>query len=351
MKLSAYNPLMQAANVRCAADVKNWEIGQGLGQQGDLVLVETLQGASSFQLVDRYGNELNSAFPSFILAVLGNRDSSTHVSGVIPRGGLPIRKGIILDWIGGMSGIIGKCLETKDSAGLLNVEISSRVKAVGLVKKNGRVINILDFALRPTSKKLKIPVLFFAATSAEAGKTTLMGKAIEMLSAKGKRVAAIKTSGTGGILDCKAYREAGAAITADQVDCGLITTYIDKSVFKKHIINAYLHAQDLGAEIIVAEMGGDILWGNSPELLQMVQIASNVKGLFVINNDPLALLGMEVFLRKTSKEYPVYYFSSPFRNYLGMKRRARKISHIELYDVNDKQKIRSILNQLLLKTG
>src|SRR4030095_318371 len=184
MKLFVYRPLIQTANVRCLIDGNKWAVGNGLGQEGDLVLVETIQTAPSFQLMDQSGKELKSVFPSFILAVLGNRDSSTHVSGGIPYGGLQIRKGKMLDWIGGMSGIIGKCSETKESAGLFNVEISAKVKAVGLVKEKNRVINIKDVALKPKSKKLRVPIIFIAATSAEAGKTTLMCKVLQMLSSK-----------------------------------------------------------------------------------------------------------------------------------------------------------------------
>jgi hypothetical protein len=347
-RISDYAPYIQTANIRGKLEGYSITIGEGIGKEGDIVLTQMLSNQESQEVIDYEHKVLLLQSPSKILGVLGNRESSTHVNGGITKEGILIKKNSAIDWIGGKSGIIGRTYREGEKNKFLEVENSCNLMAIGLLQKDGENLNINEFAIKVKATKLSTPIIFIAATSAEAGKTVLTCKIIEILAGKGKKVAAIKTTGSGGVMDCIQYRKAGAAIVLDQVDCGLITTYTGVDKFKKYIINAYLYAQERKADVIVAEMGGDLIWANNPTLLTMDQIIKNLKGLLVINNDALSLLGTQHFINNhLNGNLPLYYFASPFRNFFGMEKRVSKIAQTPLYDPNNIEMIDTLLNQLI----
>jgi hypothetical protein len=350
LNLTEYMPYIQTANIRGMLECDSISIGEGIGKEGDIVLTQILPYQEIQEVIDHKNHIHLLDNLSKVLGVLGNRESSTHVNGGIGKEGLFIKRNSCIDWIGGRSGIIGNNYKSSTPNSFIEVENPCKLMAIGLLQINGKNLNIEDFAIKPISKKLNTPVIFVGATSAEAGKTVLTCKIIKSLSAKGKKVAAIKTTGSGGVMDCIQYKEAGAFIVLDQVDCGLITTYTNEDKFRKNIINGYLYAQDMNADIIVAEMGGDIIWANNPTLLQMNEIIKNMMGLIIINNDALSLLGIQKYFQEQNKNnLPLYYFASPFRNYYGMEKRAKKLTNTKLYDPNNIKMIDELINNLIKK--
>jgi hypothetical protein len=192
-----------------------------------------------------------------------------------------------------------------------------------LIYRNNKKLNIAELISTPQSKIVQTPILLIGASSAEAGKTTLATKLIKHLCQKGIKVAAIKVTGTGGIMDSQKHQEAGAFWTADQVEAGLITTYTSPEKFKHQIPNLFLLAQDQEPDLIVAELGGDIIWANNPSLFSISELMRHVIDFWVIANDMLSGLGIKHFLQS----YPTLYqkltlFASPFRNFEGMRKRA-----------------------------
>lgn len=173
-----------------------------------------------------------------------------------------------------------------------------------------------------------------AATSAEAGKTVLTSKLISRLS-QNHRVAAIKTTGTGSIEDSLVHREAGASLLYDQVDAGLITTYTHSSTFSSLILRVFLQAQEDKADIIVAELGGDIVWANNPVLLEIPAIMNNLLRLYVISNDAFSCLGVNGYLRERVPAEKLCHVASPFRNYFGLLKRMAVFNIAPLLDSND----------------
>ena len=160
------------------------------------------------------------------------------------------------------------------------------------------------------------------------GKTTLTKRVIGALRTAGKRVAAIKTVGTGGVKDTADHIEAGAEICLDQVDAGLITTYCSVEQFLSRSLRSFYAAESAGVDVIVAEVGGDICWANAPAFLGMDEVVRNLAAVLLMTNNALDALGACRFLAEKCPSVPLSrlcIFSSPFRNVLGMQRRAEAL--------------------------
>jgi hypothetical protein len=336
--LSDFSSILQSVNIRKPVDVNNYFIGGGIGKEGDVVLVQTLATEKPFSILGISGETFSSEKHNYILAVLGNRHSSTHANGGIPKKGLTIIPNQKIDWLGGASGVVGICEETT-TLSTNTIEGAFKIKLIGLVKNDTGNLNIMEFSIRPVQKKLKLPVILISGTSAEAGKTTLMKNVLSFLSEHTK-IAALKITGTGGMLDCNVYKNAGAHFTADQVDCGLITTYTQPKHFEDHIQKAFLAAQESGCQLILAELGGDLPGANNPALLKAKFLIDHIHSLIVINNDAMSIMGSQAFLKKIDFKKKVFHFSSPFRNYVGMKSRANYLEPCSLHNILDAEHIR-----------
>lgn len=226
------SPFLPSTNIRKRLPMGDLSIKEGLGQEGDVIIGTVWPKEKSLCVYDHERREYWFSEPTLVMGVLGNRESSTHCNGGVPQGGLPVTQGLPLHWIALESAIVGVLFHETTSNQTLAVERSIGFSALGLLyHKDTTVFNIRELAVNPSpTLQLTIPVIMVAATSAESGKTVLTGKLISRLS-KSLRVAAIKTTGTGSIEDSLVHRQAGASLTYDQVDAGLITTYTHPSLF------------------------------------------------------------------------------------------------------------------------
>lgn len=330
-RLADMGPFLTAANVRVP-----WrELGEpltvspGVGQQGDLVLGE-LQASPErpARVYTQTGTTHDLTAPARVLAVLGNRESSTHVNGGVPPQGLPVGTGgAALAWLAGESGLVGAVFADGPGANP-NAEQALPFRALGLVCRGGTPLNVASVRPAPAGTALRVPVIGVAATSAEAGKTTLCEKLIRALSERGLKVGAVKATGTGGTADSRRHRAAGALIATDQVDGGLISTYVPEALFRAHALNPLLLAQQAGAEVLVVELGGDLPSANNPALLQLLEEAGALRHLLVLCNDSLAALGVQAWLRASVPGLGASRLSlvaSPFRNLRGFEQRAAQL--------------------------
>jgi hypothetical protein len=349
--LDHYAPYLIAANVRPRFDPGGLSVGEGTGLPGDLVLGEVCpRDGDSITVLDQQLGPHVVESPTRVVAPLGTRESSTHVNGGIPEGGLDVSFGRDAHWLAGESGLVGLLMAEGQPASGRGIETSVPFHCIGLLQHVGRRnANIDDWAIRPDTGRLSVPMLAVGATSAEAGKTVLTQKVIRTLVDRGLRTAAIKVTGTGGTVDSSLHREAGAHVVLDQVDGGLITTYGDAGVFRERIVRPFRYAQDLGAEVIVAELGGDLVWANNPTFLAMPEMVDRMITLMVVNNDALSCLGIVRYLDERLR-FPmdrVCLFSSPFRNHTGQLKRMPALGIGRLYDPNDRGQVEDIVNGVL----
>ncbi len=347
--LASLEPYLISANVRKRFDPLGLVVGSGLGQPGDLVLGDVMPKTGETTIV--YDQDILAhrvAAPRRVIATLGIRESTTHVNGGLPEQGLEVREGTDAHWLAGESGLVG-LLEFEGTPNRsVDVETSVGFRCMGLLQyADGRNVNIEHFALAPRCDHLSTPILCIGATAAEMGKTVLTGKVIRHLVSRGLRAAAIKVTGTGGTKDSQEHLAAGASFVFDQVDGGLITTYTEPANFQRCIVRSFRSAQDQRPDLIVAELGGDLIWANNPTFLNMAEMRDNIRLLAVLTSEALSCIGISHYLEQ-SLHFPmsrVRLFSSPFRNYFGMQKRLAMLGTARLYDANDMAHIGSVVDE------
>ena len=328
-----------AANVRAHPLPAELRIIPGTGREGDFLVGRVLPIAGQpITVLDQQRQLHHVTAPRDVVAVLGTRDSSTHVCAVVPAQGLPVVRGHQLHWVGGPSGIIGRLVRDNDTNTSLEPEHSASFECFGLLADaRGHVLNVRDFAVRPVATQLTKPLILIGATSSEAGKTVLTGKVIRNLADSGLRVGAIKATGTGGGLDGVHYRECGAAEVLDQVDAGLIATHLSAEDVKQRIVRVFHGMEDLGVDVVVAELGGDLVSANNPAFFELEELTRQARLMVVIANDALAALGVSRFAAEQLKfsAERIRYVTSPFRNHDGMRRRFARVGIPDPLDPND----------------
>jgi hypothetical protein len=334
--LASLGPFLVTANVRGALDAGRCRVGSGLGRVGDLVIGEVLpEDGRSARILDQDWAVHECRSPVRVVAVLGPRDSSTHVCATIPPEGLSIEKGSMMHWVAGESGIVG-CLEREaPAASVHRPESALPFRCDGLLFRGDvHPVNVRDFAVKPSQDRPSRPVVLVGATSSEAGKTVLAGELIRRLTAAGIRVGAIKATGTGGVLDSLSHRQAGAVSVLDNVDAGLISTHCDPGEFRERIPLVFRAMSGGEVDLIVAELGGDLLSANNQTLFDLPEIVERALLLMVLSNDALAAAGVETVnaARLGFPKSRVRHFTSPFRNHAGMRRRMAAAGIRQCYD-------------------
>lgn len=349
--IDSLRPFLIAANVRGEFDSCQYSVGPGIGQVGDLVLgCVTPRSGQQIVILDQTRTAHTIAESQRALAVLGPRDSSTHVCAMIPSGGLQVNNNTVLHWVAGESGIVG-CLEREPPVNSIHsAESAVDFLCDGLVlNPQRRSVNIREFAVKPQDRRVSTPIVLVAATSSESGKTVFAGRLIRRLSDAGVRVGALKVTGTGGVLDSLHHERSGAVAVLDSVDAGLITTYCDVDEFRRRIPLIFRQIESLGVDVIVAELGGDILSANNPEVFRIEELMENSLLLLVISNDALAAAGVNV-VNETRLGFPMTrmrHFTSPFRNHAGMARRMASAGIPDCHDTGSPDDLACIVGQII----
>ncbi|MDZ4730039.1 MAG: molybdopterin-guanine dinucleotide biosynthesis protein MobB [Xanthomonadales bacterium] len=342
------------ANVRAKPFPEDSTIAPGLGQEGDLIYGWVQASvAAPLRLLNQSLEILHIDSAQPVIAVLGSRDSSTHVCAEIPAGGINVNTEARLHWVGGESGLVGCLLSDNESNSALRPEHSAGFVCGGLIQDaSGTNRNVEDFArqsVQPATADMKIPPgLIIAASSSEAGKTVLCSKLIQKLTARGLRVGAIKATGTGGGLDGVQYRQHGAVAVLDQIDAGLITTHGSAELLQQRIPRIYQRMAAAEVDLLITELGGDLVSANNPAFFTLEEIIHSVGLMIVIANDALAAHGIEQFCRN-SLGFPtgrIRFMTSPFRNHDGMSRRFKKVGINRTYDPNNQADLDSLVAEV-----
>lgn len=118
-------------------------------------------------------------------------------------------------------GIAGAIVSRND-----RIAPGTRLAVLGrLADADGVVINVDRYALPPVAPGRPALVIGVVGTGMNAGKTTACAAMVNGFSRLGRRVAAIKVTGTGSFGDVFEYEAAGAARVLDFTDAGMASTY------------------------------------------------------------------------------------------------------------------------------
>lgn len=344
-KLKDFNIKVISSNIReknvLTADLG---VGEGMGQEGDIVLLKVLSNEGAYTEVQNQDGWLVRLFKGdYFISVLGNRESSTFLVGGIPEEGIEIKSGLRLSTLSGAA-IIGQCYNVPEY--MENKALS--VEVIGLVQKNGKNINIKDSAPQWINSLPSTPLqIVILGTSSETGKTILSTRLIDLFQKKYNfKVASAKVSGTGFLKDILKHRNAGAAPGLDFVDIGLISTYTKPEKYLPAIKTLLAEISKNNPDILVIESGGDIIWANVPTYLQDYEITKNIAAFIVAPNDILGVIGVLHFLEKWELTKIPVFVSMPLRNNLGSKLRLKKLTGINGFDINNDQDCEDLVAQL-----
>lgn len=295
MKLSA-TAAVQATTVRADLRGLDCDITAGVGGEGDVVVARVIDPGGITGLIDWKENKHPVAAGTVFLGVLANRDSTTHASGVVPATGVPIDHGTRLDWLGGQSGLLGRMTWSPAVGNQLSSQASGSVEAIGLATVAGRPLNISQLTRPATPRTACAPLLVVCGSAAEVGKTTTTCGIIRLLAHEmSMRVVAIKPTGSGGIADSIAHRRAGAALTYDLVDSGLPSSYTSAARYAAHIGRCLDYADERPSDLVICELGGDVIWGNNDTFLQLPALVGRIAGILCIAGDATGALGVDAF--------------------------------------------------------
>lgn len=333
-----------ASNARSSiSDHDTYDVDDGIAQEGDLVLVEAVGDSGAYNEIENIqGRSMKIFDGQKFIGVIGNRESSKNIVGGVPNEGIKISMNTELSLLTN-GGIIGECYDSPSYLGN-----TLKVKCLGLLEKNGKKINTIEkLDNYPVSIKNSPPIILVSGTATDAGKTTLSTKLISTLSKKGVKVGSLKLAGTGCLEDILLHKDAGANYSLDFPDVGLPSTYTSSENYKKGIRVLIEKMKNEDPDIIVAELGGDIIWANIPTLFQMKDIMNYVIGIALISSDAISTIAAYDFLQKWEVDKKIFIFNSPFKNLLASRKRIDFYLNVNSYDSNNYTDINKVLNEIL----
>jgi len=229
------------------------------------------------------------------IGVIGSRKSGTSVFGEVPQ--YQLEKGNALQLLS-IGGIVGKCIcpgNTQTNGKPTELTIKGFIKG-----DNDNIANMADY--KPSlvvfdSQVQQAETIFVFGTSAEVGKTTLVKSIIRNLKNlyPNKKICGIKIVGTGRLADITGYLYAGADLCLDYTDAGIPSTYdIPPDRFDDIFIELYDYAKAT-SDVIILEVGGDLLEGNADRVIRFSQSIPNSKSFLMCNDAMGAAMGAQIF--------------------------------------------------------
>lgn len=315
---------------------------EGIGQAGDLVLTRVVSIGAYPRVENVQGREVLLRVGDEVVGVLGERHSTTSIYGGLPAGGLKVVPGAPVDLMA-VGGVIGIAASSPRSLGT-----ATGLQAVGLVTADGRAGQPVRLVPKSGEKVGSTPVVFVGGTAAEVGKTTFASALVHhLVTHHGARVGVTKLAGTGRLRDLETLADAGAHCAADFVDAGLATTYGHAAEtvvgVARHLIGRL--GED-GAQIIVAELGGDLWAAGIPAILSDPALSASARGLVLVPSDTMASLGADVWVRERGITIPVVH-GVPHRNVMAARERLSNGLGVQPVDPSDPADLERLCGVLL----
>lgn len=218
-----------------------------VAERGNVCIVRALEEKRVYDQIELTTGRMAKISRGDILAgALGERRALKGFVGSIPE---KLRRGDNLHILN-LGGVIGKAVSySMDYGPPLKVEL------LGMVLRNGRIVNIKDNA-RATADRIDsdIPLVVVSGSSMNCGKTVVASKLIQELTWKGYRVCAGKVTGISALKDPLNMKDHGAVEALTFMDFGFPSTVnvenipgIAKGMFRDFV--------EYNPDIIVFELG------------------------------------------------------------------------------------------------
>lgn len=252
-------------------------------RQGTVLAAQVLHDKSIYNEMELPTGRMSKLKKDDIIAVaLGERMALKGFVGHLPKT-LKTDDVINLLNIGGVAGIC-------TSANVKEVGEPLRIRVLGGIERNGKLLNIGQAALfRPASKlKSDIPLIMITAGSMDSGKTTVAAEIIKTLTRIGMRLAAAKLTGVGAMRDLYKMEDYGVYESVSFVDAGITSTAnVDHETVIKVGKGALNYLSRGRPDAILVELGDGVIgkYGVLPLLMDR-EIQKNVRLHIACARDP-----------------------------------------------------------------
>jgi hypothetical protein len=261
----------------------SWEVG-------DYVVGEISIARGGFSEIEvcsgRLARPMNG---DAILGALGVRHATLEIVGSFEEVGPDGRMDLL-----GAAGLLGRATSV---SGLLPSLM--RVDYRGHAKRNGKKLNMRDFAKRPAGQRgYDVPTILIVGTSMSSGKTTSAKIIIRELKDLGCRVAGAKLTGSGRYRDILAMGDSGADAVFDFIDVGLPSSVLAPDEYRERLRDLLGVISDAEVDVVVAEAGASPLEPYNGDTA-LEELGNAIAFTVLCASDPYAVRGvMEGFEMK-----------------------------------------------------
>lgn len=278
------------------------------GQEGDVVLVEFLEGALDHHkpeeerwLIDTPAGERVEPTPGLqVRGALGSRFSPRYgISAKIPPHGILSGETVHLISVSGLFSRVDPPLAGDRDLKGETIICPPRAKVLGFFPgpQPEANLNLRDWAYSSCSvPKLKPShpccLWMVVGSSTATGKTQAMQDLARFFTKQGTPCVGIKVAGIAGIRDLQAVKRAGAIAVYDFLDLGVGRSELDdvEGLRRRTLqLIEWMEATYPGLPIL-CEVGGSVHLFQY--LLNVQEIRSKIAGIVFCASDPIALLGM-----------------------------------------------------------
>jgi hypothetical protein len=244
---------------------------------GDLVLAEVQKIGSHARLELPTGRRADLSVGDRIIVAYGNRYAPDQFEAIIGPDLAPC------DLVA--AGGVASVKRLKHDA----MSNPTRIKPIGLVgDASGRRINLADHALPLDPRPRLITTVLVAGTSMNAGKTMTAAALVNAFAATGRKVAGIKSTGTGAGGDLWLMSDMGASVVLDFTDAGMPSTYLaPPEQIEAGVLGLIGHAADVGCDVAVVEVADGLQHEETARVLGSPAIRAASCGIVFAANDAL----------------------------------------------------------------
>ncbi len=193
---------------------------------------------------------------------------------------------------GGIAGVV----ETAN----VRVRQATGISIMGALHgSDGSRLTLRRYAMDTMPRSAAVPVLAVCGTSMNAGKTHTVASLVHGFAKAGRRVAAIKVTGTGAGGDLWSYLDCGAHFAADFTDAGLASTYrVHAETILESAHRLVAAAEASGAEAIVMEVADGLYQAETAGLMESPSFKRLVDGVLFAASDAMGAQAGVAWLQK-----------------------------------------------------
>lgn len=255
---------------------------------GTVLAVEVLEDKSIYNELELPSGRMSKLKKGDILAVaLGERMALKGFAGQLPK---TLKTGNVIHLLN-FGGVAGVCT----SANVHEVGKPLRIRVLGGIARNGKLLNIGQACLFESATKLKtsVPLIIITGTSMDSGKTTVAVEITKTLTRMGMKLAGTKVTGVAALRDLYKMEDYGVMKSVSFVDCGITSTAnVDGKTITgvaKGAINHLCDTQDPDA--IMVEFGDGLMGRYGVKsILEDKEIQKNVRLHVGCASDPAGAL-------------------------------------------------------------